>query len=120
MPLHTPVSGWRVSTAALACTLVMGDSLKIEFLHYTSVLLITKKYTLVFFLCYSYMFVVVFFSQGKLQKMNNSVYQTDYIRDIAIEFLQRTKLRTKPFFLYLSPFAPHAPATVRASVHLQC
>eukprot|EP00117_Sycon_ciliatum_P042003 scpid23909/ scgid30625/ Arylsulfatase; Aryl-sulfate sulphohydrolase len=46
---------------------------------------------------------------GKLKKMNNSVYQTDYIRDIAIEFIQRK--RDKPFFMYLSPFAPHAPAT---------
>ena len=52
------------------------------------------------------------FSQdGTLYKTNASVYQTDFIRDWAHDFLTEKRDPTKPFFMYIAPFAPHAPAT---------
>ena len=48
--------------------------------------------------------------QGKYQ-LNKTIYQTDYIRDWAIDFLKHKRDPTKPFFLMITPFAPHAPAT---------
>jgi hypothetical protein len=48
--------------------------------------------------------------EGKFE-LNKTVYQTDYIRDWAIDFLKNKRDPTKPFFLMITPFAPHAPAT---------
>ncbi|XP_065837522.1 N-acetylglucosamine-6-sulfatase-like [Oscarella lobularis] len=48
---------------------------------------------------------------GKLVKTGKSTYQTDYIRDVALDFLTSKRDKGKPFFMYLAPFAPHAPAT---------
>ncbi|XP_065885331.1 N-acetylglucosamine-6-sulfatase-like [Dysidea avara] len=47
---------------------------------------------------------------GNLVNTSNSTYQTDYIRDQALEFLTKKRNKNKPFFLYLSPHAPHAPS----------
>ena len=51
-----------------------------------------------------------FSDNGKLVKTPKTTYQTDYIRDQALEFINSQRDKTKPFFLYLSPFAPHAPS----------
>ena len=52
------------------------------------------------------------FSQnGTLYKTNGSVYQTDFISEWAHDFLTEKRDPTKPFFIYIAPFAPHAPAT---------
>jgi len=48
---------------------------------------------------------------SKLVKTPGSTYQTDYIRDQALEFLTEKRDKSKSFFLYLSPHAPHAPST---------
>jgi len=48
--------------------------------------------------------------QGKLVITPKTTYQTDYISDVALEFITKGRDKTKPFFLYLSPFAPHAPS----------
>ena len=48
--------------------------------------------------------------QGKLLKTPKTTYQTDYISNQAVSFLTENRDKTKPFFLYLSPFAPHAPS----------
>jgi N-acetylglucosamine-6-sulfatase len=37
-------------------------------------------------------------------------YQTDVLREKALRFVGRKASDARPFFLYLSPFAPHAPA----------
>ena len=37
-------------------------------------------------------------------------YQTDVLRRKAVDFVGRKSTDPRPFFLYLSPFAPHAPA----------
>ena len=51
-----------------------------------------------------------FSDNGKLLKTPKTTYQTDYIRDQALEFIHTQRNKSKPFFLYLSPFAPHAPS----------
>ena len=52
------------------------------------------------------------FSQnGTLYKTNSSVYQTDFINQWVHDFLTEKRDPTKPFFVYIAPFAPHAPAT---------
>lgn len=38
-------------------------------------------------------------------------YSTDVIRDKALAFLETTRNSGKPFFVYFTPTAPHAPAT---------
>ena len=37
-------------------------------------------------------------------------YQTDVLRRKALDFVSKKAADPRPFFLYLSPFAPHAPA----------
>jgi arylsulfatase A-like enzyme len=55
-------------------------------------------------------------SRGKFVEINNQ-YQTDFLTDRALDFLDRTG--DTPFFLYFSPYAPHAPATpARSDDHL--
>lgn len=51
-----------------------------------------------------------FSNDGKLLKTSKNVYQTDYISDKAISWLQKRSTE-KPFFMYVAPFAPHAPST---------
>ncbi len=38
-----------------------------------------------------------------------SDYQTDVLSDQAVNFIQRNRRSSKPFFLYLAPTAPHLP-----------
>ncbi len=45
----------------------------------------------------------------KLIRCNTTTYQTDFIRDWVLDFLANRDT-TKPFFLMITPFAPHAPA----------
>ncbi len=49
---------------------------------------------------------------GKVVRYGDEVedYQTDVLRDKALDFIARTG-DDQPFFLYLAPFAPHAPVT---------
>ncbi|XP_062501527.1 N-acetylglucosamine-6-sulfatase-like [Corticium candelabrum] len=51
-----------------------------------------------------------FSMNGSLVKTGKKTYQTDYIRDRSLEFL-KGRSDSKPFFMYVAPFAPHAPAT---------
>lgn len=37
-------------------------------------------------------------------------YNTDVLRDKAIEFVKRSIRRRSPFFLFISPYAPHGPS----------
>lgn len=53
----------------------------------------------------------VFSNNGKRYPIDQSVYQTDFIRDQAVDFMTIHRDKAKPFFLMLTPFAPHAPAT---------
>ena len=48
---------------------------------------------------------------GVETQYNDSVYSTDFIRDVAVEYIERHANDAKPFFLYLAPKAPHAPFT---------
>lgn len=50
-----------------------------------------------------------FSDNGKLLKLSKDVYQTDYISETATSLLKK-RSQDKPFFMYLSPFAPHAPS----------
>mmetsp|Transcript_12306 Transcript_12306/g.22064 ORF Transcript_12306/g.22064 Transcript_12306/m.22064 type:complete len:631 (-) Transcript_12306:36-1928(-) len=53
-----------------------------------------------------------FSDNGKrVLELNETAYQTDFVRDWAIEFLKQKRNESKPFFLMMTPFAPHAPAT---------
>jgi arylsulfatase A-like enzyme len=49
---------------------------------------------------------------GKVVRYGDDLkdYQTDVLRDKALDFIARTG-DDQPFFLYLAPFAPHAPVT---------
>ena len=51
-----------------------------------------------------------FSDEGQLLKVPNTVYQTDYISNKAATWL-RQRSSEKPFFMYVAPFAPHAPST---------
>mmetsp|Transcript_10199 Transcript_10199/g.21875 ORF Transcript_10199/g.21875 Transcript_10199/m.21875 type:complete len:673 (-) Transcript_10199:873-2891(-) len=54
----------------------------------------------------------IFSDNGKrILKTNATVYQTDFIRDWALDFLANKRDPSKPFFLMVTPFAPHTPAT---------
>ena len=54
----------------------------------------------------------IFSDNGKrILRNNNTVYQTDFIRDWALDFLTNKRDKSKPFFLVVTPFAPHTPAT---------
>jgi N-acetylglucosamine-6-sulfatase len=37
-------------------------------------------------------------------------YSTDVLRDRALEFIERSARRRLPFFLFISPYAPHGPS----------
>ena len=51
-----------------------------------------------------------FSDQGKLLKTSDNTYQTDYISNVSQNWIM-TRDKSKPFFLYISPFAPHSPST---------
>ena len=51
-----------------------------------------------------------FSQQGKLLVTSNETYQTDFISNISQVFIKERD-KSKPFFLYIAPFAPHAPST---------
>ena len=54
----------------------------------------------------------IFSEDGKrILRKNNTVYQTDFIRDWVLDFLTKKRDKSKPFFLMVTPFAPHTPAT---------
>ena len=54
----------------------------------------------------------VFSDNGKrILRLNETVYQTDFIRDWVLDFLKNRRDSSKPFFLVVTPFAPHTPAT---------
>ena len=46
---------------------------------------------------------------GKLFKADKDTYQTDYISENARKMISGRD-KSKPFFIYISPFAPHAPS----------
>ena len=50
-----------------------------------------------------------FSDQGSLLKFSKDVYQTDYISNKSLHWL-KARDKHKPFFLYVAPFAPHAPS----------
>ena len=50
-----------------------------------------------------------FSNDGKLLKTSKETYQTDYIGAQALSMLKKRDTK-KPFFIYISPFAPHAPS----------
>ena len=50
-----------------------------------------------------------FSARGKLLKTTKDTYQTDYIGAQALSMLKNRNTK-KPFFIYISPFAPHAPS----------
>ena len=50
-----------------------------------------------------------FSAGGKLLKTTKDTYQTDYIGAQALSMLKNRNTK-KPFFIYISPFAPHAPS----------
>lgn len=52
-----------------------------------------------------------FSMNGTLVEAGKNVYQTDYIRDRSLDFLNQHKGSSQPFFMYIAPFAPHTPAT---------
>ncbi len=50
------------------------------------------------------------FSQGgSLLKTPISTYQTDYINNKSLDLIANRN-KSKPFFIYIAPFAPHAPS----------
>lgn len=50
-----------------------------------------------------------FSANGDLLKLPKSVYQTDYISNKSLHWM-KTRDKSKPFFMYVAPFAPHAPS----------
>lgn len=50
---------------------------------------------------------------GKLVSYGNSVndYSTDVLAHKAYDFIEINKNTNQPFFMYIAPFAPHAPST---------
>ena len=50
-----------------------------------------------------------FSDDGKLVKTCNDTYQTDYISKHARNMIIN-RSKSKPFFMYIAPFAPHAPS----------
>ena len=47
---------------------------------------------------------------GTLLKASKTTHQTDYIRDLTFEFLTEKRNKHNPFFVHLSPYAPHVPS----------
>ena len=56
-----------------------------------------------------------FSDQGKLVITSNQSYQTDFISNISRNFIL-TRDKSKPFFLYVAPFAPSTPAKRHANL----
>ena len=54
-----------------------------------------------------------FSAQGELLQTSSQTYQTDFISNRTLELLSKRD-KTKPFFIYVAPFAPHTPATPAA------
>ena len=52
-----------------------------------------------------------FSDNGKEFQANKTVHQTDFILDWATDFLTHKRNASQPFFLMITPFAPHTPAT---------
>ena len=52
-----------------------------------------------------------FSDNGKLVKTPKEVYQTDYISNHSIHWVTTRSDKEKPFFMYIAPFAPHAPSS---------
>ena len=50
-----------------------------------------------------------FSDSGNLLKTTKDTYQTDYIGAQALSMLKKRDTK-KPFFIYIAPFAPHAPS----------
>ena len=50
-----------------------------------------------------------FSNSGTLLKLAKDVYQTDFIGAQALKMLEKRDAK-KPFFIYIAPFAPHAPS----------
>lgn len=50
-----------------------------------------------------------FSAGGTLVKLSKDVYQTDYIGAQALNMLEKRDTK-KPLFIYIAPFAPHAPS----------
>ena len=50
-----------------------------------------------------------FSDHGKLLKLPKDVYQTDYILNKSLDWM-KSRDKSKAFFFYMSPFAPHAPS----------
>ncbi len=50
-----------------------------------------------------------FSNDGSLFKAGKDIYQTDYISKNAMDMITNRN-KKKPFFIYISPFAPHAPS----------
>lgn len=54
----------------------------------------------------------MFSKDGELViEYDKTVYQTDAIRDWVLNYLEKKRDPSKPFFLMVTPYAPHAPAT---------
>jgi N-acetylglucosamine-6-sulfatase len=51
-----------------------------------------------------------FSKNGTRFVVNSTIYQTDFIRDWSINYMQSVRDPSKPFFLMVTPFAPHSPA----------
>ena len=47
--------------------------------------------------------------EGQLLKTSNTTYQTDFIGETVLKFL-RDRKQDQPFFMYIAPYAPHAPS----------
>ena len=52
-----------------------------------------------------------FSNNGVELDLNETVYQTDFILSWVLDFLTTKRDKSKPFFLMITPFAPHTPAT---------
>jgi arylsulfatase A-like enzyme len=57
-------------------------------------------------------------AEGDIGRTALAPYTTDYLRDQAVEFLEHGEsdeaTDSKPWFLYVAPFAPHRPHTAEA------
>ena len=58
-----------------------------------------------------YFYGPTFSDNGVELDLNETIYQTDFILDWVIDFLTNKRYKSKPFFLMITPFAPHTPAT---------
>ena len=51
-----------------------------------------------------------FSDQGSLLETSKETYQTDFISHVSQDWIM-TRDKSKPFFIYIAPFAPHGPST---------